>query len=330
MDLLEIILSLLSYIYRKIKPLKEVSFEEATINRVGGLLYKLFFRNYTEKIWGLSCNHLSSDFVDTRLQNISLLRVIKYALIKDNLTKSFQDKFLYTKNGIGVLSNNLARDLDVRLTEAVTGLVCSKNRIEKVIVNNSKEYACRNLISTMPLPQLLEFLPVAEDVKEIANQLQYRSLICIFLILKREKFSENHWIYFPEKQIFGRMHEPKNWSIAMVPDKNKTGICLEIFCNKDSRVWQMPDSELAKRTIQDLSVLLRVDEIEDYAVVRLEHAYPIYQIGYTQELSKVKNAISIYENLFLLGRTGAFRYINMDTCLDEGMKLGRNIIHNAG
>ena len=314
-------LSFLSYAYRKIKPLKEFSFEERSINRFGDHLYKLFFKEYTKKVWGVDCDKISKELVDARLQKISLIKVIKHAFIKDYRTKSFTDKFIYPKKGIGVLADSLACGLDIRLNNKVTGLVCSKGSIEKIIVNNSEEFYCKNLVSTMPLTELVDLLNVPEDIKKASKGLRYRSLICVFLILNRKHYTPDHWIYFPDGQIFGRLHESKNWSSEMAT-KEKTGVCLEIFCDKDDKMWKTPDKEIAYQVIHDMPLVEKFD-IKDHFVVRVEDAYPIYDIHYQENIKTIQQHLSSYKNLFLLGRTGSFKYINMDTCMEEGLSLGQ-------
>jgi len=324
---LDITLSFFTYIFRKIKPLKELSFQERSINRFGDHLYKLFFRDYTEKVWGISCNNISKELVDTRLQNISLMRVVKNAFKKDMGVKSFVDKLVYPKDGIGKISEYLSKDLDIRLNSEITGLICRNGRIEKVIVNNSNEYACENLVSTMPITELIGLFNPPSDIKNAAQNLKYRSLICVFIVLNRRNYTPNHWIYIPGERIFGRIHEPKNWSSYMAPE-NKTGVCVEVFCNKDDDIWKMGNTEIAHQVIRTLPILKEF-EAEDHCVIRVEYAYPIYDINYRINLEKLTAYLSSYKNLFLLGRVGTFKYINMDACIKEGLKLGELLTKRA-
>jgi protoporphyrinogen oxidase len=146
----------------------------------------------------------------------------------------------------------------------------------------------------------------------------------VFIVLNRRNYTPNHWIYIPGKRIFGRVHEPKNWSSYMAPE-NKTGACVEIFCNKDDDIWKMGNTEIAHQVIRTLP-LLKEFEAEGHTVVRVEYAYPIYDINYRMNLEKLTVYLSSYKNLFLLGRVGTFKYINMDTCIKEGLKLGEFLI----
>ncbi|MDP2943688.1 MAG: FAD-dependent oxidoreductase [Candidatus Omnitrophota bacterium] len=313
-------LSLLTYLYRKISPLKGNSFKDKATNRFGDNLYKLFLKEYTEKVWGLDCSDISEDLVYTRLQNVSLKRVIKFMFKRDSITRSFSETIIYPKKGIFQIIERISNNLNIELNNDVTKLVYSKNRIEKVIVNNNKDLNCRSLVSTMPITKLINLFDPPDDVKKAAENLRYRSVIFVFLILKKEAFTENHWIYIPDGQIFGRIHEPKNWSAYMAP-KEKTGICLEIFCDVKDKIWNTNDNEIAYQAIRDIP-LEKKFEIEDYCVKKVEYAYPVYDIDYKSKIDKVKKYLSAYKNLFLLGRTGSFRYINMDICLEKGLELG--------
>ncbi len=314
-----------SYLYRRIAQLREDSFKQRAINRFGDQLYKLIFKDYTFKIWGQSAEVLSKDLVDARLQNVSIGKFIKHLFIHNNHPTSLSDKFLYPKQGIGQLPQALAKDLEIKLNQEVTGLISSRNKITKVVVGNSQEYPCDKLVSTMAIKRLIDFLPAGAKVREAAQRLRYRDLICIFLVINAESFSKNHWIYFPDDQIFGRLHEPKNWSLELALE-NKTGVCLEIFANRGDSYWRMSDQEIAEKVIKDLGKINPL-EVEDYYLVRVQDAYPIYDIDYQDNLSLVNSYLSGYKNLFLLGRTGCFKYINMDKCIAEGRSLGYNLIN---
>lgn len=321
---IEIALSFFTYLFRKIKPLKEFSFHERAINQFGDHLYELFFKDYTQKVWGLACNNISTELVDTRLQNISLMRVIKHIFIKDKKIKSFADKIVYPKEGIYKISELLSGGLEIKLNSEITGLLGSGSRIEKVIINNSSEYPCENVISTMPVTELVKFFDPPPNVNNAIRGLKYRDLICVFLILNRKKYTENHWIYLPGKCVSGRLHEPKIWSSHMAPE-DKTSVCVEIFCNKEDDIWKMPDTEIAHQAIRELP-LLRKFEIESHFTTRVKYAYPIYDIHYRKNMKVVTDYLSLYKNLFLLGRTGSFKYINMDGCIEEGLRMGNYLL----
>jgi len=316
-------LCLLTFLMRKIIPLPERSFRERATNRFGDELYALFLKNYTQKVWGLSCDSISSELVDIRLQDISLLRAIRFAFIRDLRIRSFADKFFYPRLGIVQLIDRLAAGVPVRLQATVTGLAISGNKIKRVQVNHDEWLDCDQIVSTMPLSILAKLCPAPPEIQTCAQRLRYRSIIFVFLILNKKQYSPEHWIYFPGQEIFGRMHEPKNWSYDMA-DRDRTGLCCEIFCSPGDRVWSLSDAEIAHQTIRDLPALNRFD-IVDHAVLREQFAYPIYTIDYQRDRLNVARYFSQFKNLHLLGRTGSFQYINMDGCLEAGLALGNKL-----
>jgi protoporphyrinogen oxidase len=135
----------------------------------------------------------------------------------------------------------------------------------------------------------------------------------------RKKATSAHWIYFPGQEVFGRLHEPKNWSPLMAPPE-KTGICLEIFCNKGDDFWKSSDETLMRMVKKSL-VLFKDEEIEDYVIKRIENAYPIYGVDFERNVSIIIDYLVRYKNLYLAGRTGTFKYLNMDDCIEEGMRV---------
>jgi len=309
---------LISYLIRKKKPLEEYSFREYIINHFGDELYSYYFQGYTEKILGISCGRISKEWANARIPNLSLKRVIKHALFKNEAVKSFTDKFLYPRKGIGTICAKLAQGLNIELDSEVTGLNYSKDAITSVIVNG-REIECKNLISTIPLTSLIKMLKPPKSVTDAAERLSWRDLICIFLVVGRKKATSAHWIYFPGEEVFGRLHEPKNWSPLMAPVE-KTGICLEIFCNKGDDFWKSSDEALIGMVKKSL-VLFKDDEIEDYVIKRIENAYPIYRVDFQKNVSMIMDYLARYKNLYLAGRTGTFKYLNMDDCIEEGMKV---------
>lgn len=311
-----------SYLFRKVFPLKEGSFKDKTINRFGDTLYNFYFRDYTQKIWGIPCDRISTDWFEARLYNISLKEAIKTILLKKNdKVKSFSDKFLYPTFGIGMLAEKLAYDQKIELNSRLTAINYTGNQISSVVINNEKEYPCDRFVSTIPINDLANMLNPPSNVRDALSNLRYRDLICVFIILGIPHLTNWHWIYFPDKQVFGRLHEPKNWSSTMAkPDK--TGICLEIFCNRSDGVWSKTDKDIVTEVVDELPFGEK-RAIIDYCVKRIKDAYPVYDIDYGKNVGVVKEFLAGFKNLYIAGRTGSFRYINMDDCIKEGLQLGR-------
>jgi len=315
----ELSIMLSAYLYRKTNPIQNMrSFKDKAINIFGDELYKYYFEKYTEKVWGIKCDEISKDWVEARLPQISLKRVIKHIIFKKQKSKSFSDAFLYPKYGIGMLCEKLSKDLNINLSSKVTSLKHTENKITSVIINDELEIPCEKIVSTIPINQLIHILKSPEKIINTANKLRYRNVICVFLAMNLPNLTNVHWIYFPDKEIFGRLHEPKNWSSHLSPS-DKTGICLEIFCDETDKIWQMNDLEIATSCINDLYNFSKEKAVA-HKVVKVGNAYPIYDLEYKKNLGIVKDYLSNFENLKLAGRTGNFNYLNMDDCIEEGFE----------
>lgn len=310
-----------SYLFRQCFPVREMSFKDKSINRFGGALYNFYFRGYTQKIWGIPCDQISTDWFEARLANLSLKDALKVAFSKRNhKIKPFSGRFLYPVFGIGMLAEKLAQGQRIELDSRLTAINYTGNQIRSVVINHEKEYPCHRLVSTIPINDFTNMLNPTHNVRSALSNLRYRDIICVFLILNIPRLTEWHWIYFPDEQIFGRLHEPKNWSEDLAkPDK--TGICLEIFCNRTDKIWVEDDKDIVSEVIEDLPFKAK-SSVMDYYVIRVKNAYPVYDLDYDKNLSVVREFLSGFKNLYIAGRTGTFRYINMDECIKEGLKLG--------
>jgi protoporphyrinogen oxidase len=165
-------------------------------------------------------------------------------------------------------------------------------------------------------------------IAEVAESLAYRDLICIFLALDGPRVGTDTWTYFPDAHlVFGRAHEPANWSPAMVPP-GKTSLALEIFCSMGDVVWQQSDGELIDRTVRDLVGLGLVGtrRVRDAWLARVPYAYPIYRRGYEESLYLVRDYLARWPALHLAGRTGSFQYLNADAVVEQALELAKTLI----
>ena len=149
-------------------------------------------------------------------------------------------------------------------------------------------------------------------------------------MLRRERVTADTWLYIHDPAIpFGRLHEPKNWSRAMVPDDEHTSLVLECFCTKGDRIWQMTDEEIAQRCLRDLVDKLHFAKDEEYegaAVVRTTHAYPVYDLQYGGKVERIKAFLAKHEGIHIVGRGGTFRYNNADHSVEMGLLLGQKLL----
>jgi len=324
------------------KPVKNM--RDAYVAQFGSKLYDMFFRRYSEKVWGLPCEELSADWVSQRSAGLSIWTVIQEALLNSKSdAKSLIEEFMYPRDGYVRIPERLAEDIEssydensVKLNSSVVGINYKGPNDFEIRYKDSegKEYteSAEQVVSTIPLgilPRLME--PKAPvEVVEAASSLVFRDIITVNLIINKPQVSIDTWLYVQDEDVlFGRLHEPKNWSRAMVPDGDTTSLVLECFCTKDDHIWSMSDDEIAQQCISDLERKLKfveAGEVTDYLVIRALQAYPVYDMEYSTKLEKVKDYLSGFEGLHIVGRGGTHRYNNADHSIEMGLLLGRHIL----
>jgi protoporphyrinogen oxidase len=287
------------------------------------------------------CTKISADWVAQRSRGLSVWDLARDALLgprKDVV--SLVDQFMYPRDGYGRISERMAEDIRgagnaVLLGCPVTRIVYRAPReIDVFCVRGEKEHKLRadNVVSTVPLGRLVQMIEPACDPAaiEAAKALVFRDIITVNLILRRPRVSEDTWLYFQDSDIiFGRMHEPKNWSRAMVRDEDHTSVVLECFCSEGDAIWTMSDDDIGRRCVQDLCDKLHFiekDEVEDLKVIRAKFAYPVYDIHYRDKLSLIQSNLRKYTGLHTVGRTGTFRYNNADHSIEMGLLLARKLL----
>ena len=307
----------------------------------GSTLYNMFFRRYSEKVWGKPCEELSSDWVSQRSKGLSVWSIAREALSqKKSEIKSLVEEFMYPRDGYVRIPERMAEAItragnEIVLQASVKGIEYhGPNQLDVIYQSPQGEQRVRasHVVSTIPLGALAMMLrPKATDVVIAAAQgLKFRDLITVNLMLRKEQVSRDTWLYVQDEDIiFGRLHEPKNWSRAMVPDEAHTSLVLECFCSVGDAIWSLSDDDVARRCVSDLIEKLHfieAGEVEGWTVVRTRYAYPIYDLDYLHKIELIKSFIARFEGLHIVGRGGAFRYNNADHSIEMGLLLGRRIL----
>ena len=320
------------------------SFESWVVNRFGWKLYKIFFREYTEKTWGIPCTSISVDWAAQRISLLSLWdTLLNTVLNKKDKPRTYVSEFYYPqKGGIGIISENYAeviRDRGgiINLDVAIDKILVEENKINSITYhsNNAKKTEIYDhLFSTIPLTDLINLIQPkpSKDVLEAARKLMFRSIIFVYLVINKQRVFQEHWIYLPERQFTSnRVTEPKNFSSQNAPD-GKTLLCFEVTCFDGDEIWSMSNEELRDKVISDLKKLADVkeEEVVDSFTHRIKHAYPLYSLDYSVHLEKIKKYLDEFTNLSYFGRNALFRYNNMDHSIDMGLKaaqrrLGQNV-----
>ncbi|HEV2072090.1 MAG TPA: FAD-dependent oxidoreductase [Thermomicrobiales bacterium] len=326
---------------QKFRPKELLSMEDAYVDQYGQTLYELFFQRYSEKVWGMPCDQLSGDWVTQRTKGMSLMTAIKDAVIPSKgAVVSLIDEFMYPRDGFGRFSERMADSItdsgnEILLKHPVRRIVLDGNRVKGIEIqteNGIEIMEAENFISSIPMTVLCKITdpPAPDDVIEAANSLTFRDIITVNLMIKKRQVTNDTWLYVHDRNIlFGRFHEPKNWSPAMVPNDDFTSLVVEYFCTKGDHIWNMSDEQLVNQTVKHLVEdlhFIKPEEVIGGFTLRATKAYPVYDIGYEEPLRKMKDYIRSIENLQFIGRGGSFRYNNTDHSIETGLLAAKNIL----
>jgi protoporphyrinogen oxidase len=340
LGLRESVLTLFSYLRTRLFPYPvEENFEQWVSNRFGRRLFKMFFKTYTEKVWGIPCSRIHAEWAAQRIKGLSLLAALSEAVFRTKSVKSLIHEFYYPRLGPGMMWERFQQAIEngngqVKLKTEVIRLNREGNRIVSVRARRDgveQEIAGECFISTMPLSELIfRIIPLPPaDVLEAARNLRYRAFIIVELILNREQVFPDNWIYVhsPEVKV-GRIQNFKNWSAAMVPDSRKTSLGMEFFCDEGDEMWHMTDHALIAQAVRELSILNLADmaEVEDGVVLRQAKAYPVYDPVYRDRLQVIRRYLDSIDNLQTVGRNGMHRYNNQDHSMLTGILAVRNLM----
>lgn len=338
----EALLVLASFIRVKLFPYREINtFEEWVSQQFGRRLFRIFFKSYTEKLWGFPCNEISSEWAAQRIKGLSLKSILHSAFLnrKSEKVRSLIQEFLYPELGPGMMYTKMAGEIDgsggeVIVRSEVIGVGHRDGRITSVRVRRGdevKEYEGGHFLSSIPITEFLRKLDPAPpaEVMEAASALSFRSHLSVNLLIDRKEVFLDNWIYIHSEEIrVGRIQNYKNWSSKMVYDPKITTLGLEYFCGEHDEMWNTPDEELLERAKEELAwtKLVERDWIFDGFVMRTANAYPVYQIGYQKKLAQIVSYLSGFENLACIGRAGQYQYNNMDHSMLSGLLAAGNII----
>ncbi len=324
---------------RLVRAPKPRSLEDWVVAHFGRTLFSLYFKEYSEKIWGIPCSRISAQWVAERIRGLSLSQAVLNAFFKMNGGEipSLVDAFLYPRRGIGRIAEALRDEIEQSGTVAtgttVERVLHADQAITGIVVrdrDSSRLLPGREFISSIPITTLLSLLDPAPPaaVREAAAQLGFRDLIVVAIMIDRKRVTDLTWIYIPEQAFpIGRIHEPVNWSIEMAP-AGKTLLATEFFCFQGDAIWNAPDEELVRMARASLERLgyIRQEEVLDSVVVRAPKAYPLFSTGYEEHFDRVHAYLSRFRNLHVAGRAGAFRYLNMDHAIGAGMETAERIL----
>ena len=333
---------LASYVKSRLAPTpKEENLEEWVCNRFGRRLYEIFFKTYTEKVWGVPCTTIRAEWAAQRIKGLSLATAVRNALLprKKSNVKTLIDKFQYPERGPGQMWERLTEMLNesgypVRMRRPVVRIRHEQGKVTHVVTagpDGQETWLGTDFISSMPIRDLILALSpaVPAEVLEAANRLRDRDFLIVSLILTRKQVSPDNWIYVHDPSVrVGRIQNFKNWSPAMVPDPEKTCLGMEYFVFEGDDLWSSADEkliDLARREITQLG-LANASEIVDGTVVRMPKAYPMYDPGWNEAVETIREYLQANaSNLQLVGRNGMHKYNNQDHSMMTALYAARNI-----
>lgn len=352
LGLSETIKIVFSYSKSVLFPVKNVrTLEDFFINRFGKHLYRTFFKDYTEKVWGVPCNEISAEWGAQRIKSLSVYKTLlnyilrpfkKKDLSQKNTETSLIEYFLYPKFGPGHLWTKVAEkiadkggilimDHKVISLSKKEGNKLQHCTIENIHTKETQEIAFDYCISTMPVKELIQSFTfeVPSEVKAVSENLVYRDFITVGLLLNETCHElEDNWIYIQENYVkVGRIQVFNNWSPYLVSDPSKTWLGLEYFCNENDSLWNLSKPEMVALAVEELIKLGFIKDknsVCDTTVIKVPKTYPAY-FGAYDNFQTIKDFTDVIPNLFLIGRNGMHKYNNQDHSMLTAIQAVQNI-----
>jgi len=332
---------MLSYFKQKVLPTRDTgTFESWVTRRFGKRLYQMFFKTYSEKLWGIKCTELDSDFAAQRIKRLSLFEAVKNSLLKKKGAqhKTLVDQFAYPTRGTGSLYEKMADSVRNN-----GGKILLKTAVRRVLNREGKAYALEltsgevveynHIVSTMPISLLVNRLPeVPDDIKERALSLKFRNTILVYLKVAGSEVFTDQWLYIHSSELrMGRMTNFRNWIPELYGDQKDSILCLEYWANSEDPEWKKDDEwyiELARKELA-ATRLANKEDVREGKVLRIPRSYPVYFNGYKEVLEPVQKHLDGIENLHVIGRYGAYKYNNQDHSIFMGLLAAENILNGT-
>jgi protoporphyrinogen oxidase len=352
---LESVLCLLSYLKACAFPVPNpASFEDWVSNQFGQRLFRIFFKTYTEKVWGMSCKEISADWAAQRIKGLSLASAVKTALlperqVKDRkqVVKTLADTFHYPRRGPGMMWEACAAKVmemggEVLMGRSVSQCAWLEEEGEWEVAYEPRAlggapgaFRAAHVISSAPISHLVSGLipKPPEPVMAASKQLRHRDFLTVALMVKDRHAFADHWIYIHDPSVrIGRIQNYKSWSPEMVPDPAFCCYGLEYFCFEGDSLWKLTDGEMIDLARRELEVigLTRREDVVDGCVVRQREAYPVYDGAYAKNVRIIRDELErSYPRLQVVGRNGMHKYNNQDHAMMTGMLAARNILSDV-
>jgi protoporphyrinogen oxidase len=339
-----------SFAWAKLAPVKApATFHEWVRNQFGERLFAIFFKAYTEKVWGMGCDEISADWAAQRIKGLDLMTAVVDGLARSLRlrrsgggagAKTLIESFRYPRRGPGMMWEACARKI-----EGLGGRVVKDRRVESVAwdeaaanfvvtardgAGGARTFRARNVVSSAPMRELAAMLRPAPACLADAQRLRYRDYLTVVLIGSSARQLPDNWVYIHDPTVkVGRVQNFRSWSPELIPNETDTCLGLEYFCFEGDGLWASDDADLialAKREIDQIG-LMRAIDVRDAHVVRQAKAYPVYDEGYRSHVAAVRDDLApLYPGLHPVGRNGMHKYNNQDHAMMTGLLTALNII----
>ena len=338
----ESIVSGFSYIFARLKSYLKISkisnFEDWVVDRFGRKLFNNFFKNYTEKVWGIDCKNIGSDWAAQRIKGLSLSTAIKFALFPNSKKrpKTLVDKFYYPRLGAGMLWEKFedyvkGQDVEVVKNKKVTGVNNNGDNFKITIeddLGNQTSIDTKNVFFSNPLLEFIDIYDadIPESVITAAKSLNYRNHISVHITIDKKLFDDN-WIYIHSPDLdMARISDFTNFSDDM-SEEGKYPLTLEYFCFDEDEIWNKNNSDIIDFALKELKSIFD----EEFNVVHSEvsrnaKAYPVIKTGYQEHIDVIKNWLADLHNITAIGRSGMFKYNNQDHAMATGLYAARTLL----
>jgi protoporphyrinogen oxidase len=341
-------LCVLSYAWAKIFPVKDAkTFHQWVRNQFGEKLFGIFFKTYTEKVWGMSCDTISADWAAQRIKGLDLSTAIFNALknsfnLKQSggkVVKTLIESFQYPRKGPGMMWEACSRKAKQRGARLLMGRTLSalSYDADKQVwtieatkqTGETEKFTAWHVVSSAPLSELVNKITPKPISALHARALKYRDFLTVALMVKKADLFPDNWIYIHDPSVkVGRVQNFRSWSPEMVPE-GFSCLGLEYFCFEGDGLWSAPDNQLIALAKQEIAKigLIKASEVVDACVVRQPKAYPVYDEDYKENVEAVRRDLeSTYPSLHMVGRNGMHKYNNQDHAMMTGMLTAKNIL----
>ncbi|MCS7028434.1 MAG: FAD-dependent oxidoreductase [Bacteroidia bacterium] len=317
------------------------TFEGWVTQKFGKRLFNIFFKHYTEKLWGIPCHELDADFAMQRIKKLSLSEAILNAinLIDNKKHKTLVDEFAYPKYGTGYVYQEMQKRCEamgakIHLQTPVQSIKIEQDKVKGVYLHNQTFVPADVVISSMPLSVLVTQIPqISQEIRNKVAQLRYRNTILVYLNVNSDNLFPDQWIYIHDNELqTGRITNFRNWLPTLYGNEKSSVLCMEYWCYDQDALWNLSQEsliELASKELRQTGLVPENVEILAGKAIKLHRSYPVYFKNYKSVLAPIQEYVSSITNLYAIGRYGSYKYNNQDHSIMMGIKAAENVLNVA-